>query len=428
MLEGLASWVLKTYIGKYVNVNAQKLSVGLLSGLVELENVPFLTDAFNENDLPFELKFGYIGKIKLKISLNALRYTPLILTVENAFLILGPKRNLSQTSLDKPELFSEKLEKLNNLENKWFKEVEFLGISNSTTQDEQSKLVSIFGPMAYSLLQNIHFNLNHLHVRYEDDANKFSIGVYLDSISIQNSPDENNKNFSFKSCELNNFSIYTDTNTIHRGDLELEQMFNSMFIEKITDIELNPAFLYIVEPSSLKAQIIRDLLAQPLRKSNKPRIKIQSDIKQFHLNLNLKQLDYLFELVKTVNIYGNRLASRHLVKPDPLGVELDADKRKVLIKEWWKYSLKCVQTKIRRPTMSELIKWSKDVNLYRRIYMNSLRKRLTNVDTNQELESEQQRIETEWSFERLVKLRRLLFKTFIKSPTFKDYLVKGMYF
>ncbi len=38
---------------------------------------------------------------------------------------------------------------------------------------------------------------------------------------------------------------------------------------------------------------------------------------------------------------------------------------------------------------------------------------------------EQRRIETEWEFRHLVKLRRLIFENFIKSSTFKDYLVKS---
>ena len=42
-----------------------------------------------------------------------------------------------------------------------------------------------------------------------------------------------------------------------------------------------------------------------------------------------------------------------------------------------------------------------------------------------DLSAEQRRIETEWDFRRLVKLRRLIFENFIKSSTFKDYLVKS---
>lgn len=103
MLEGLAAWVLKTYIGKYINVNPDKLSIGLLSGVVELENVPLKPDAFNEYDFPFELKLGYIGKIKLNVSLNTLRYSPWSLHAENICIIIGPK-DLSKKILNRIKL------------------------------------------------------------------------------------------------------------------------------------------------------------------------------------------------------------------------------------------------------------------------------------------------------------------------------------
>ena len=152
MLEGLAAKILQNYIGKYVKVNADKLSVGLLSGVVELDNLPLIPEAFNDHDLPFELKFGFLKKIKLNISLNSLRYTPLVLTADNLFIIIAPKEskekdststadndneiisdqivkqeNTSDEKNDLNEIQNSKLDSLNNLENKWFKEVEYLG-------------------------------------------------------------------------------------------------------------------------------------------------------------------------------------------------------------------------------------------------------------------------------------------------------------
>ena len=41
MLEGLATWFLNNYLGKYLeNLDNDQLSISLLSGQVELENVP----------------------------------------------------------------------------------------------------------------------------------------------------------------------------------------------------------------------------------------------------------------------------------------------------------------------------------------------------------------------------------------------------
>ncbi|MEJ1272417.1 vacuolar protein sorting 13D [Cricetulus griseus] len=63
MLEGLVAWVLNTYLGKYVsNLNTDQLSVALLKGAVELENLPLKKDALKELELPFEVKAGAWGQ------------------------------------------------------------------------------------------------------------------------------------------------------------------------------------------------------------------------------------------------------------------------------------------------------------------------------------------------------------------------------
>ena len=46
MLEGLATWFLNNYLGKYLQLlDTTQLSISLLAGQVELENVPLRKDA-----------------------------------------------------------------------------------------------------------------------------------------------------------------------------------------------------------------------------------------------------------------------------------------------------------------------------------------------------------------------------------------------
>lgn len=205
MFEGLVSSLLKTYIGKYVHVNQEKLSIGLLSGVLELENASLRLDAINSNDrLPFVVKFGHIGKIKLSISWNALRQSPWSLIAENINIIIGPKTRprsdkeegeeereqageqdgekeeevvtkKSDSSDEQEKERNNKSNVLNNYENKWFKEVELLGINGnesgqqkSTSDADQPPRLHVFSYLAsfaYSLLNNLHVSLNDLHIR-----------------------------------------------------------------------------------------------------------------------------------------------------------------------------------------------------------------------------------------------------------------------
>lgn len=210
MFEGLVSSLLKTYIGKYVNVNQDKLSIGLLSGVVELENASLRLDAINDdNRFPFFIKFGHIGKIKLNISWNALRQSPWSLIAENINIIIGPKRECKKKKAAETDVSSQKAEStisneeqnvldetpsletivtsespvdenksglLVDYENKWFKEVEMLGIYSDNpdktmldddTYGNQKRLhvFSYLASFAYSLLNNLHVSLKDLHIR-----------------------------------------------------------------------------------------------------------------------------------------------------------------------------------------------------------------------------------------------------------------------
>lgn len=129
MLEGLVAWVLNTYLGKYVeNLNTHQLSIALLQGMiatlfceyhqfhpakmlcqlhfvfplmtgeVELENLPLKKDALRHLGLPIQVRAGFIGKIKLQIPVRAIRSAPWVILIEQLYLVAGPMR-LNEVSI-----------------------------------------------------------------------------------------------------------------------------------------------------------------------------------------------------------------------------------------------------------------------------------------------------------------------------------------
>lgn len=58
MLEKLVAWILNSYLGDYLELNTDQLSIGILSGQVELENIPLKQNAFDKFDLPLQVKSG----------------------------------------------------------------------------------------------------------------------------------------------------------------------------------------------------------------------------------------------------------------------------------------------------------------------------------------------------------------------------------
>jgi hypothetical protein len=448
MLEGLAAWALKTYIGKYVNVNPDKVSIGLLSGVVELENVQLNTAAFNnDHEFPFELKCGYAGKIKLNISLSTLRYSPWVLAVDELFIVIGPKSldELKSRVVDEAhehEALKEKLDKLNNSEAKWFKEVELLGLDDEAAiglnrMDRKSKLASLLMPMIYSLLNNIHVSLNKLHIRYEDATNGFSVDADIESIEIKNdtsateavsSPvtEEPADNLSFKLFELKNFSVYTTNRILFANtDHKLENLFEVASSDRKSPADYE--FKYLIEPTAFKAQLVRDLSSKPLRKRKKPRIRVNTVLNDFNVNINEGQLKYFAHIVKFANIYKSALMCAKIEKPNgkflfpssskkiiiyykkfwikyfyisiliidtsasmnttdqesqpkeveskPSAEEMQ-DNNKRVAREWWLYLYRCVRAQIRRPNMTDLTQWSHEVNVYRQAIEASINTRL----------------------------------------------------
>ncbi len=155
--------------------------------------------------------------------------------------------------------------------------------------------------------------MNHIHVRYEDDD--FSIGAYIASICIKNSSDEpvttpttastaEAKDLTKKSCEINSFSIYTDANILYSPEITKEEVFEQMNFERYTS--QSPSLKYVIQPTSLTAQITRDMSLQPLRKRNRPRLRVNSTLKEFHLHVDDEQVKYVSKIVRHVNINSNR--------------------------------------------------------------------------------------------------------------------------
>ena len=57
---------------------------------MELENLPLKKDAFRHFGLPLNVKYGLIGKIKLKVPVTQLRSAPWVIVVEHLTVVLTP--------------------------------------------------------------------------------------------------------------------------------------------------------------------------------------------------------------------------------------------------------------------------------------------------------------------------------------------------
>ncbi len=93
-------------------------------------------------------------------------------------------------------------------------------------------------------------------------------------------------------------------NILYSSEITKEEVFEQMNFERYTS--QSPSLKYVIQPTSLTAQITRDMSLQPLRKRNRPRLRVNSTLKEFHLHVDDEQVKYVSKIVRHVNINSNR--------------------------------------------------------------------------------------------------------------------------
>ena len=93
MFEGFLEKILNRVIGHYVEgISSEDMKVGFLSGDVEIKNLRLKKKIIEELNLPFELKFGLIKRLKLKVPWKNLRSSAVEAELDGLYLLIVPKK------------------------------------------------------------------------------------------------------------------------------------------------------------------------------------------------------------------------------------------------------------------------------------------------------------------------------------------------
>ena len=91
-MASILNIIVKNYLSEFLEINPDKTVANLFSGTVELENIKFKKTLFNALNVSFlELEDGYIGKIKVKLSLPRFYLYPIIVNVDKIYVRIKPK-------------------------------------------------------------------------------------------------------------------------------------------------------------------------------------------------------------------------------------------------------------------------------------------------------------------------------------------------
>ncbi|NWR10533.1 VP13D protein, partial [Paradoxornis webbianus] len=406
MLEGLVAWVLNTYLGKYVNnLNTDQLSVALLKGAVELENLPLKKDALKELELPFEVKAGFIGKITLQIPFYRPHVDPWVISVSKLHLIGAP---------EKREEFDEEREKLQEREHK---KALLLALEEKWKKEQQQKgesyWYSVTASVVTRIVENIELKIQDVHLRFEDGVTNplepFAFGICIKNVSMQNAVFEPvEKLMRKKQLDVADFSVYWDTSCTLLGDLPPGQLQEAMD-RSMESRDHN----YIMEPVCTSALLKRNCSKEPLRSRHTPRLECDIQLETIPLKLSQMQYQQIMGFLKELARKERQLKFRKW-KPR---VAVSENCR-----EWWIFALNANLSEIReqrrRSTWAFALQRARDAVSYTDLYYSKLKgEPLSAAD-----QAEMHRIEDEQSYEELKVLYEIVHNKFhdlaesIKEP------------
>ncbi|XP_035236927.1 vacuolar protein sorting-associated protein 13D isoform X1 [Anguilla anguilla] len=399
MLEGLVAWVLNTYLGKYVsNLNTDQLSIALLKGAVELENLPLRQDALREFDLPFEVKAGFIGKITLQIPFYRPHSDPWVISMSQLNLIIGPAQPQDADEQQERERERErKRQLLQALEDKWKSECE---------QKGESYWYSVTASIVTRIVENIELKIQGVHLRFEDNFSvpekPFSFGVCIKNVSAQNASKEPaEKLLRQKQLEIEEFSVYWDTQCCMLGDLPAAEIQEAM-----TACMQSREHQYIFEPVCASVLLRRNASKEPLRSRHTPRIGGQVQLEPLSLRLSQVQYQQIMAFLKELDRREREMLFRKW-KPN---VPVSGNCRR-----WWMFAINANVSEIReqrrRENWSFALQRARDAKLYTRLYSQKLKGLPLSAQEKGELE----RVEDEQTLEELKCLREIIHDTFRKQ-------------
>ena len=213
MQNNIFNWAIDKYLGKFLEINKDELKVSLWNGELEMSNVKIKPEIFTTMNLPyFELVNGYIGKIKLNVSLPRFYLYPIKMVIEKVFFHAKQK---------KLESINKNVE-IENMEA--YKNEQLLSMEELSNEVKNLKKEGGSGYLD-KIINNLEIEIKDICIRFDDDLSynliPFTFGLLLKNLKIK-TVDENFAEaeegqtipigeINRKILKMENFSIYLDT-------------------------------------------------------------------------------------------------------------------------------------------------------------------------------------------------------------------------
>ena len=196
-----------------LEINKEQTKSSLWNGEFEMSNLKIKPEIFTNMNLPyFELVHGYIGKMKISLSLPRFYLYPIKVEIDKVFF--HAKQKKLETIQKMTEIANMEQYKKNQLQSQEELENEI----NNLQKEGQPGMMS-------QIINNLEIIINDICIRFDDDLSydliPFSFGILLKNIYI-NTVDKDFQiaksgetipfsEINYKIIEMSNLSIYLDT-------------------------------------------------------------------------------------------------------------------------------------------------------------------------------------------------------------------------
>uniref|UniRef100_A0A8C6W9M3 Vacuolar protein sorting 13A n=1 Tax=Nannospalax galili TaxID=1026970 RepID=A0A8C6W9M3_NANGA len=165
VFESVVVDVLNRFLGDYVvNLDTSQLSLGIWQGAVVLKNLEIKENALSELDVPFKVKVGHIGNLKLIIPWKNLYTQPVEAVLEEIYLLIVPSSRIKYDPVKEEKQFMEtKQQELKRIEEAKQKVVDQEKCQEEKQDTFAEKLIT-------QIIKNLQVKISSIHIRYEDDV------------------------------------------------------------------------------------------------------------------------------------------------------------------------------------------------------------------------------------------------------------------
>ncbi|CAM6098991.1 unnamed protein product [Calypogeia fissa] len=180
MFEGVLYQLLAGYLGHYVkDINREHFRLGLWSGEALLENVEIRLEAFDHLQLPFAIKQGFVGKLRLQLPWSKLGWEPILIALEDVTLLAGPHEE-SEYGAEASERRALAAKKAG------LAAAEFAKLSQRVSEDKSGQ--TFLSYISAKIIDNVQVTVTKVHIQYVDGQTDpervFSFGITLSSLII----------------------------------------------------------------------------------------------------------------------------------------------------------------------------------------------------------------------------------------------------